>query len=154
MMALMADTTKGDENIKQAYSYLDETVGAPLIGSIGWCMGGRWSLRTAVLFPDEIDATVIYYGNTTDDEAELAPLQMPVLGNFAAEDPVVKVESVKSFTAVMESLGKDIDVKIYEGAQHGFSNPSGMAYNPEAADDAWRRTMGFLTEHLAGDAGG
>lgn len=154
MTALMADTTKGDENVKQAYRYLNETVGAPRIGSIGWCMGGRWSLRTAVLFPDEIDATVIYYGNTTDDEAELAPLQMPVLGNFAAEDPVVKVESVKSFTAVMENLGKDIDVKIYEGAQHGFSNPSGMAYNPEAAEDAWRRTMGFLTEHLSGDAGG
>ena len=153
MTALMADTTKGDENVRQAYRYLDETVGAPLIGSIGWCMGGRWSLRSAVLFPDEIDATVIYYGNTTDDEAELAPLQMPVMGNFAAEDPVVKIESVKSFTAVMESLGKDIDVKIYEGAQHGFSNPSGMAYNAEAADDAWRRTMGFLGEHLSGDAG-
>ncbi len=154
MMALMADTSKGDENVKQAYRYLDEIVGAPRIGSIGWCMGGRWSLRTAVLFPDDIDATVIYYGNTTDDEAELAPLKMPVLGNFAADDPVVKVESVKAFTAVMENLGKDIDVKIYEGAQHGFSNPSGMAYNAEAAEDAWRRTIGFLSEHLSGDAGG
>ena len=154
MTALMADTSKGDENVKQAYRYLEETVGAPRIGSIGWCMGGRWSLRTAVLFPDDIDATVIYYGNTTDDEAELAPLQMPVLGNFAADDPVVKVESVKAFTAMMENLGKDIDVKIYEGAQHGFSNPSGMAYNAEAAEDAWRRTIGFLNEHLSGDAGG
>jgi carboxymethylenebutenolidase len=154
MTALMADTGKGDENVKQAYHYLEETVGAPRIGSIGWCMGGRWSLRTAVLFPDDIDATVIYYGNTTDDEAELAPLQMPVLGNFAADDPVVKVESVKAFTAMMENLGKDIDVKIYEGAQHGFSNPSGMAYNAEAAEDAWRRTIGFLNEHLSGDAGG
>ena len=148
MMALMADTSKGDENIRQAYRYLDETVGAPLIGSIGWCMGGRWSLRSAVLFPDDIDATGIYYGNITDKEADLAPLKMPVLGNFASDDPVVKVESVKSFTAVMESLGKDIDVKIYEGAQHGFSNPSGTAYNAEAADDAWRRTMGFLDEHM------
>jgi len=150
MTALMADTSKGDENVRQAYRYLDETVGAPLIGSIGWCMGGRWSLRSAVLFPEDIDATVIYYGNTTDDEAELAPLQMPVLGNFAADDPVVKVESVKAFATAMENLGKDIDVKIYEGAQHGFSNPSGMAYNAEAADDAWRRTMGFLNEHLSG----
>lgn len=153
MTALMADTSRGDENVKQAYRYLNETVGAPRIGSIGWCMGGRWSLRAAVLFPREIDATVIYYGNTTDDEAELAPLQMPVLGNFAADDPVVKVESVKAFTAVMEKLGKDIDVKIYEGAEHGFSNPSGMAYNAAAAEDAWRRTMGFLSEHLSGDAG-
>lgn len=54
----------------------------------------------------------------------------------------------------MENLGKDIDVKIYAGAQHGFSNPSGMACNAEAAEDAWRRTMGFLSEHLSGDAGG
>ncbi len=154
MMALMADTSKGDENIKQAYRYLEETVGAPRIGSIGWCMGGRWSLRTAVLFPDEVDATVIYYGNTTDDEADLAPLKMPILGNFAADDPVVKVESVHAFTTAMENLGKDIDVKIYEGAQHGFSNPSGVAYNAEAAEDAWRRTMGFLNEHLLGGVGG
>lgn len=150
MTALMADTSKGDENVRQAYRYLEETVGAPRIGSIGWCMGGRWSLRTAILFPADIDATVIYYGNTTDDEAELAPLQMPVLGNFASDDPVVKVESVQSFTAAMEKLGKDIDVKIYEGAQHGFSNPSGTAYNAEAAEDAWARTMEFLGTHLAG----
>jgi carboxymethylenebutenolidase len=152
MTALMADTSKGDENVRQAYRYLDEVIGAPRIGSIGWCMGGRWSLRAAVLLPAEIDATVIYYGNTTDDETELAPLQMPVLGNFASDDPVVKVESVHSFTAAMEKLGKNIDVKIYEGAQHGFSNPSGMAYNEAAAKDAWARTMAFLSKHLSVDA--
>jgi hypothetical protein len=29
-----------------------------------------------------------------------------------------------------------------------------MACNAEAAEDAWRRTMGLLSEHLSGDAGG
>jgi carboxymethylenebutenolidase len=148
MTAMMAKPEEADETIRQAYQYLDSVVGAPRIGSIGWCMGGRWSLRTAVLFPEDVDATVIYYGTVTSKESDLAPLQMPVLGNFASNDPVVKLATVEAFEAEMQRLGKDIDVKVYEGAGHGFSNPSGMAYDQVAATDAWARSMVFLNKHL------
>ena len=60
---LTANPGPAEDNLRQAYRYLDEIVAAPRIGTIGWCLGGRWSLRTALLLPREVDATVIYYGS-------------------------------------------------------------------------------------------
>ena len=151
MNGLMADTDGADENLRQAHRYLAEELGAPRVGSIGWCLGGRWSLRTAVIMPDELDAAVMYYGTVTTDEAELAPLQMPVLGNFAADDPIIPVESVELFAVTMERLGKTVDVKVYAGAKHAFANPSGQAYDAEAAEDAWARSTAFLKTYLQTD---
>lgn len=148
MNALMADTDQADENLRQAYGFLAGRLGAPRVGSIGWCLGGRWSLRTAVLLPEQLDAAVIYYGTVTTDEAELAPLSMPVLGNFAGIDPVVPRASVEQFAAVMRRLGKQADIKVYAGTRHAFANPSGLAYDEIAAADAWRRSTQFLRTHL------
>ncbi|TDJ47689.1 MAG: hypothetical protein E2O52_02530 [Gammaproteobacteria bacterium] len=73
---------------------------------------------------------------------------MPILGNFASNDPVVPLDSFKAFDAKMYSLGKDIDIKIYAGAKHGFSDPSGQSFDAVAAADVWQRAIGFLNMHL------
>ena len=52
-------------NIEQAYAFVSETAGAPRVASLGWCFGGGWSLNTAMLFPEDLDAAVIYYGQVT-----------------------------------------------------------------------------------------
>ena len=142
MTNLTENPAPAGENLKAAYAYL--SADSSQVGSIGWCLGGRWSLQTALIMPDQIDATVIYYGNVTSDPEKLGPLQMPVLGHFASNDQVVPTESVVEFEAAMKELGKDVDVHIYEGTEHGFSNPSGQAYNAEAAEKAWGRTTAFL----------
>ena len=41
-----------------------------------------------------------------------------------------------------------VNIRIYEGVDHAFSNPSGTAYNAEAAADAWARTRAFLGDAL------
>jgi carboxymethylenebutenolidase len=146
---LSRNPAPAEENLRQAYAYLDKTVRAPKIGTIGWCLGGRWSLRAATLLPEQVDATVIYYGTVTTPEADLARLQMPILGLFAANDRVIPVPTVKAFQDTLARLGKRIDVKIYEGTDHAFANPSGTAYEPTAAEDAWRRTLSFLRANLS-----
>lgn len=151
MTGLNENAGRGEENLRQAYAYLDDTIGAERIGSIGWCLGGKWSLRTAILLPDRLDATVIYYGSLVTDAAELAPLTMPVLGNFAEQDRMIPPDAVNAFAQAMTELGKDVDVKIYPGANHAFANPSGQAYDAAAAEDAWKRTTTFLNAHLRTD---
>jgi len=146
---LTANPAPAETNLHAAYAYLDKIEGAPRIGTIGWCLGGRWSLRTALILPDKVDATVIYYGTVKAEEADLARLQMPVLGLFGAKDRVVPAATVRAFEASMRRLGKDVDIHIYEGADHAFASPSGMAYEARAAEDAWRLTIAFLQEHLA-----
>jgi len=140
-------------NLEQAYAFVTETAGAPRVASLGWCFGGGWSLNTALLFPKELDAAVIYYGQVTDDEDRLASLEVPILGLFGSEDRGIKLESVRRFEEALERLGKDYEIQVYEGAGHAFANPSGNNFNAAYADDAWERTLEFLREHLAAGQG-
>lgn len=151
-MALSRQLTEkpapAEDNLRQAYAYLDQAVRAPRIGVIGWCLGGRWTLRAALLHPEQVDAAVIYYGTVRAAEQELAALRMPILGLFGSKDPVVPLAMVTEFEETMRRLGRDLDIKVYEGAGHAFANPSGTTYEAEAAEDAWARTTDFLRRHL------
>jgi carboxymethylenebutenolidase len=149
MLRVVENPQAANENMRQAYEFVNSTAGAPRIGSLGWCFGGGWSLNAAMLFPDELDATVIYYGQVTDDEQKLRPINSPILGLFGAQDQGITVESVQNFEAALERLRKNYDIHIYPGADHAFANPTGTAYNAAAAEDAWQRTVEFLNLHLA-----
>lgn len=147
MLEVVEDPGLANENIRAAYEFLT-VAGAPRIGSLGWCFGGGWSLNTAQLFPDELDAAVIYYGQVTGDEDRLRPISAPILGLFGADDTGITVESVEVFRASLERLRKEHDIHIYPGVGHAFANPTGTNYNAEAATDAWARTLEFLGRHL------
>jgi carboxymethylenebutenolidase len=149
MMGLPPDRAIRD--LKAAYAFLEARpdVKKDRIGAIGWCMGGRYSLALAVEEPT-LAAAVAYYGAPPTDDAAIAKIQAPVLGNFGAEDKGPAPEQVKAFEAAMKKAGKRIDVKIYEGAGHAFANvdnPWG-GYREAAAKDAWARSLAFLAKHL------
>jgi carboxymethylenebutenolidase len=155
MQEAMGDKDRLRNNLRQAYQYLDQEVGAENIGVIGWCFGGGWSLQTALMLPDKIDATVIYYGELTANKDKLEKLDMPILGLFGSEDTAVPPSTVNKFEAALQDLDKEANIHIYEGANHAFANPSGQRYDAEAAQDAWEKTVKFLAEHLKGsDSGG
>jgi carboxymethylenebutenolidase len=46
-------------------------------------------------------------------------------------------------------LGKAHEFHTYPGVDHAFANETGKNYNKAAAEDAWRRAVEFLREHLA-----
>ncbi len=82
MTELVAQPDAARANLRQAYEYLEKYAFAPRIGSIGWCLGGGWSLQTGLLFPDQLDAMVMYYGQLVNADSELETLKMPLLGFF------------------------------------------------------------------------
>lgn len=148
MQAVLKNPEPAKTNLQAAYDYLTAHEHAPKVGVIGWCFGGGWSLQTALMLPAKIGATVIYYGHLTNDRAELAKLQMPILGFFGAQDQSIPVTSVHEFESTLKSLGKPVEVHVYDGAGHAFANPSGTNYRPQAASDAWQRTVAFLAKSL------
>ena len=143
---LSSNEEQGLANLQQAYNYLKTEMGATKIGVIGWCLGGKWSLKTALMLPNKIDATVIYYGSLTDDKEKLATLDMPIIGFVGTRDRLHK--EFIAFDANMKELGKDASIYIYEGAKHAFANASGTVYEPVAAEDSWEKTVNFLKTHL------
>jgi len=142
-----------NSHLEAARMFMTEEQNAPQVGVMGWCFGGAWSLRAALNAPDSWDSTVIYYGSVDDvsDDA-VAALEMPVLGIFGADDTNIPAESVEAFAEQLRQGGVESDIRIYEGAGHAFANPSGDSYVPEAATDAWTRTLDFLSTTLYPDA--
>lgn len=145
--AVMQNREPAGDNLKDAYAFL-EGKGAKKIGVIGWCFGGGWALGTAMLLPDKIDATVIYYGRVETDKEKLAPIKSPILGLFGGKDKGIPVEGVRAFEKALKELGKPAEIHIYENADHAFANASGGNYNPEAAKDSWAKTAAFLKKNL------
>jgi carboxymethylenebutenolidase len=119
------------------------------IGTIGWCMGGHFSLALATEVPT-LAAVVAYYGAPPTDAAAIAAIKAPVLGNFGGEDKGPAPDQVRAFEADMKKAGKSVDVKIYEGAGHAFANVNNPwgGYREAAAKDAWARTTAFFAKHL------
>ncbi len=148
MQSVMQTPEPAQENLKQAYGYLTTAQQATKVGSIGWCFGGGWSLRTGLLLPQDLDALVMYYGQVVTDQAKLETLEMPIAGFFAGQDQGIPVADVKAFEAALQDLNKPAEIYIYEDADHAFANPSGTRYNAEAAMDAWEKTVAFFAETL------
>jgi carboxymethylenebutenolidase len=118
------------------------------IGSIGWCMGGGYSLDVALQEPT-LKATVINYGHLATDSDALKKINAAILGNFGAKDQGITPDDVKKFEQTLTQDGKKVDIKIYADAGHGFENPNNKdGYRPEDAADAWQRTVAFLSANL------
>ena len=152
MLRVVENQQSAKANIKQAYAFVNDVAGAPRVASLGWCFGGGWSLNTAMLFPKDLDAAVIYYGQVTDDEDILRPINAPILGFFGDADRGITVESVESFKQSLKRLRMKHEIHVYPGAGHAFANPTGNNYKPEFAEDAWRKTLSFLQQNLAGES--
>ncbi len=148
MQATLKNSATGEENLRQAYRYLTAEQHAPRVGVIGWCFGGGWSLATALLLPDKIGATVIYYGRLETDPAKLKTLGMPILGFFGGQDQSIPAATIQRFESTLKGLGKSVETHVYPNAKHAFANASGGNYQPEAANDAWKRTVEFLARNL------
>jgi len=151
MMGLPEERALADLKAGVDFLAARKDVKTDAIGSIGWCMGGKYSFRLAVDEP-RLAAVVGYYGMPPQDEAAIAKIKAPVLGNFGAEDKGPSPDQARAFEAAMKKAGKPIDIKIYEGAGHAFANVNNpwKGYREEAAQDAWSRTVAFFDANLKG----
>jgi len=118
------------------------------IGSIGWCMGGGYSLGMALQEPT-LTAAVIHYGHLATDPESLKKINAAILGLFGGQDRGIPVEDVKKFEQTLKQLGKKVEIVIYPDAGHAFENPNNKTgYRPDDAADAWKRTVKFFAETL------
>jgi len=129
------------------------------IGITGFCMGGQYALMAACSVQD-ISACVSFYGMLRAAQpSELKPesaldmavrLKCPYLGLFGDNDALIPRADIKELESVLRRGGKTFQTRIYPGAGHAFFNDQRPeAYRPEAAQDAWIRTVSFFRNHLA-----
>ena len=118
------------------------------IASIGWCMGGGYSLDVALQEPT-LTAAVINYGHLAVDADSLKKINASILGIFGGQDRGIPVDDVKKFEQNLKQMGKKVEIVIYPNAGHAFENPNNKdGYRPDDAADAWKRTVKFLESTL------
>ena len=118
------------------------------IGAVGYCWGGGQSLNFATKCK-ELNAAVVYYGRNPDPLDQVGNIPCMLLGNYGEDDPNI-MPGVEPLKAALQKYRKSFDVKVYPGAKHAFNNNTNPdRYHPEAAKDAWGRTVNFFKKNLA-----
>jgi carboxymethylenebutenolidase len=113
---------------------------APL-ATLGFSFGAAWAIW-APTQRDRVGATIVYYGTWTG--SVLGRAKTPVLGHFAEDDPYETAETVTEFENGLRAAGREATIHRYPGTGHWFAEPSRDAYQPEAAELAFERTVAFL----------
>jgi carboxymethylenebutenolidase len=119
------------------------------IGVIGWNMGGWYALQLAIHEPN-LAACVVNDSALPTDRSDIARIRAPVLGNFGADDRGIPAAALRAFENAMQGAGESADLKPYPSASDGFDDPTDADhFLPDAAADAWNRTLTFFAKTLA-----
>jgi carboxymethylenebutenolidase len=137
-------------DLQSAFTYLAARpdVRKTKIGAIGWDMGGWYALQLAIHQPN-LAACAVNDSALPTDRADIARIRAPVLGNFGADDRGIPAAALRAFEEAMGAAGDSADLKAYPGASDGFDDPTDADhYHPDAAADAWSRTLTFFAKTL------
>ena len=70
----------------------------------------------------------------------------PILALQAGDDQNITAEDNAAFDEAMTDAGVEHEVVTYPGAPHSFFDRKQEQF-AAASDDAWRRTLAFVTAH-------
>jgi carboxymethylenebutenolidase len=144
-------TADGIEDLKSTIGWLraQSDTKSSKLGITGYCMGGSY----AMLLPcesKEISAAAPFYGEIPADD-KIRNLNCAIFYAYGANDGWIQRPDVERLGADLKKFGKPGEVKIYEGCDHGFFNDTRKdVYAPDAAKDAWQKTLKLFAENLKG----
>ena len=118
---------------------------AERVGMVGFCFGGGVTWRVAIGMP-ELKAAVPFYGPPPPLE-DIPKIQAAVLAIYGELDTRID-QSIPSVEGAMRQNNKIYEKVVYPNADHAFHNDTGPRYNPEAAQDAWKRTLDWFKKYL------
>lgn len=141
------------------YLRAEQNIRGDKIGVLGFCLGGTYALLMGA-FNVFLKASVSFYGSITYTKRTpqkatppmeaMSYLNCPLLYVYGGNDAFVQREDVDKLRETLKQKNKKGDVAVYPGCGHGFFNETRDNYNAHAANDAWEKTLAFLSEHLQG----
>jgi carboxymethylenebutenolidase len=146
--------------VRDAASYLAylaslENVADGPVGTVGYCMGGALSLRTAAAYPDRVAAAGSFHGGNLATDAEYSPHRQvakicgEVYVGHADQDHSMPPEQMRRLDEALRAAGVCHVTELYKGAAHGFTMADTAAYDEEAAERHFDRLLDLLDRNLA-----
>ncbi|HXQ92290.1 MAG TPA: dienelactone hydrolase family protein [Nitrososphaerales archaeon] len=118
------------------------------LGITGYCFGGTHAFNY-VCESKDVSAGVIYYASRLPGDEQLAKISVPLLLVYGDQDQSVKPDQARQLELTLKTLGKNVQLLLYEGAPHAFANETNkQGYRPEATKDSWDKTILFFNTHL------
>ncbi len=141
------DVEAGLRDLLATLAFIRKTPGCNgKVGVLGFCLGSRLAYLLAAR--SDVDCAVAYYGVGIDSLLdEVHDIRMPFLLHLGEQDRLIPPPVQKR---MLSSLERNAIIKVctYLQADHGFARSDGAQYLPEAAEEAERRTVAFLSEYL------
>ncbi len=148
--AMELDRGHALQEIMGAVAYLKAQpyVAPKKIGVVGFCMGGGLALHTAARDPN-VGAVVAFYGGGSPEASVFAGSQAAVL-NIVGERDVRVLTTIQALDAGLKQYPIPHELVVYPGAEHAFFNDTRQqVHKPDAAQDAWKRTLDWFHQYLA-----
>ncbi len=155
MASLNPDTNVTDA--KALVSFLDSQQSvhrSRKIGTMGYCMGGPMTMRTAAAMPDRIGAGASFHGGgLVTDQPDSPHLLVPTmkahyLFAIAENDDQRQPEAKRTLRAAFAEAGLPAEIEVYKGAMHGWCPPDTPVYNEIQAERAWSRLLALFERAL------
>jgi carboxymethylenebutenolidase len=135
------------EDFKSGWRYLGQQsyTDAGRVGMTGFCFGGGVTWQVAVNMP-ELLAAIPYYGPhpVTSDVPKINAAVFAVYGEL---DSRIN-GSIPAIEEAMTANNKVYEKMIYSNANHAFNNDTGSRYAPDAAQDAWMRSLAWFEKYV------
>lgn len=112
------------------------------VGIIGFCLGGSVAFAAATKLSG-LRAAIGYYGGAVVRFADDKP-KVPTQLHFGDKDGGIPLTDVE----IIRSKRPDVEIFVYEGAQHGFGCDERASYDRPSADLARQRSLAFFAKHL------
>ena len=150
MAALSDDLVLADVDVSLAH-LASLGIAPERAGIVGFCMGGRVSFLVAAR--RSLGAAVGFYGGGIVNArfpqfpaliGEVPTLATPWLGLFGDRDGSIPIDDVERLRVALTDAPVDADVVRYPEAEHGFFCDLRPSYAPDAAADAWVRTLAWF----------
>ncbi|HJN45055.1 MAG: dienelactone hydrolase [Acidobacteria bacterium] len=156
MGTLNADTQTRDA--RAFISFLDSQASVDRnrqMGTMGYCMGGPFTMRTAAAVPDRVGAAASFHGGglvtDADDSPHLLVPQMKAqyLFAIAANDDENQPEAKQVLREAFADAGLQAEIQVYVGAMHGWCPPDSGVYHEAQAERAWSRLLVLFENALS-----
>ena len=125
------------------------------VGTMGYCMGGPITMRTAAAVPDRVKAAASFHGgglvtDGPDSPHLLVPqMQAQYLFAIAENDDENEPEAKNVLREVFDKAGLAAEIEVYDGALHGWCPPDTQVYHEAQAERAWSRLLVLFERALA-----
>jgi carboxymethylenebutenolidase len=159
IMSLMGSLTPQTQatDARAFVDYLDrqEAVdGDRMMGTMGYCMGGAITMRTAAARPDRIGAGASFHGGRLVTDGETSPhrlvpkMKAQYLIAIAENDDEKEPDAKRVLREAFAKSSLPAEIEVYEGTLHGWCPPDSRVYDEAQAERAWSRLLALLDRAL------